>query len=159
MAEAPDPDQQDFFGPSGPMSSATAAAAGAAQPTGGQPRQQQQQEQRRLHSLGSPSMQEDAEMDGACVRAFTGSDGGVGRRVTMTPTVPYHMCVLYTTDLSVPQEPLTPTVFEGTGGGLGALNFTTLSPGLQREVWGGAPSVPCLWCVCILQSIEEVINH
>lgn len=55
----------------------------------------------------------------------------------MTPITLYHtICVLYhrVCTGSVPQEPLTPTVFEGTGGGLGALNFTTLSPGLQREV-------------------------
>lgn len=55
----------------------------------------------------------------------------------MTPDRPTICVLLYRmrrTDSSVPQEPLTPTVFEGTGSGLGALNFTTLSPGLQREV-------------------------
>ena len=72
MAQAPDPDQ-DFFGRSGAVSPATAGA----QRTDGLPRQQEPQEQRRLHSLGSPSMQEEAEMDGA----FTGLGVGVVRRM------------------------------------------------------------------------------
>lgn len=78
MAEALDPDKDFFFRPSGPMSSATTAAA-TAQPTDGQPRHQQQ-EQRRLHSLGSPSMQEDAEMDGAFKRSRATMGLGLEKR-------------------------------------------------------------------------------